>query len=73
MIANPQRLYKNVPPGTVQAYKLTLLNHFFLEPLAKVYDFTITSAYRSIDDQANLTDSSGKAVSALKRGIPCKR
>lgn len=67
MITNPQRLYKNVPPGTVQAYKLTLLRHFFLEPLAKVYDFSITSAYRSINDQADLTDSSGKPVSALKK------
>lgn len=67
MIANPQRLMKNVPPGIVQYYKLGLVNHFILEPLAEVFDFTITSAYRTFNRQANLTDASGNVVPASKK------
>jgi len=67
MIANPQRLWKCVPPGTVQAYKLELVDHFLLKPLAKQFGFTITSAYRSIDTQANLLDSAGNKVPDYKK------
>jgi len=67
MITNPERLMKGVPPGTVQAYKLELCDHFVLKPLAQHFDFTITSAYRSIDAQANLRDASGNKVPDYKK------
>ena len=67
MIANPQRLMKGVPPITIQHYKLLLVEHFLLKPLAEVFDFTITSAYRTIDGQANLVDGRGNLVPAAKK------
>ena len=67
MIANPNRLMKGVPPGTIQAYKLGLINHFVLLPLGGVFDFAITSAYRNLDAQANLKDSAGKPIPKAKK------
>ena len=67
MITNPDRLLKGVPPITVQHYKLLLVEHFLLKPLAEVFDFTITSAYRTLNRQANLTDASGNTVPETKK------
>jgi hypothetical protein len=67
MITNPLRLFKNVPPGGAELYKMQLLEHFYVKPLGKLFDFTITSALRSLSTQANLVDSSGNPVSSSKK------
>lgn len=54
MIRNPLRLLDGCPPGTIQVYKLRLVEHFLLVPLAMAWDFTITSAYRNAASQAGL-------------------
>jgi|SRR6266850_91623 len=54
MIRNPARLLEGCPPGMIQTYKLRLVEHFLLVPLAMVWDFTITSAYRNAASQAGL-------------------
>lgn len=54
MIRNPDRLLEGCPPGTMQAYKLHLLEHFLLRPLTEVWEITLTSAYRSAAGQAAL-------------------
>lgn len=54
MILNPARLYEGCPPGIFAYYKLRLLEHYLLKPLAEVWDFTITSAYRSTTQDAAL-------------------
>ena len=67
MISNPQRLMKGVPPITIQHYKLGLVNHFYLKPLAEVFDFEITSAWRNLAAQANLTYADGTKVPEDKK------
>ena len=54
MIRNPERLLQGCPPGTVQAYKLRLLEHFLLRPLSERWDITLTSAYRTATAQGAL-------------------
>jgi hypothetical protein len=54
MIKNPSRLLENCPPGTHQAHSLRVLEHFLLNPLGEVWDVMVTSAYRSMTQQAGL-------------------
>jgi len=68
MIINPQRLYEGCPPGTIQAYKLRLLEHFMLRPLAEAWDITVTSAYRSISAQ-NAMVSNRKAKGTSQHSL----
>jgi hypothetical protein len=68
VIRNPGRLLEGCPPATFQAYKLRLLEHFLLVPLAAVWDFTITSAYRSGAAQAGLYSFDPKLAARKARG-----
>jgi len=64
MIHNPTRIYNGVPPHGMHEYKLRLLTRHLLEPVADRFNLTITSGYRTLEQQSNLTDASGNLVPA---------
>lgn len=68
MIRNLNRLYEGCPPATFQWYKLRLLEHFLLAPLAAVWDFAITSAYRSQAAQSGLYSLNPKLAARKATG-----
>lgn len=67
MIVNPERLYVNASPGSMDHYKLTLLQFYILDPLAHWFDITVTSALRLNKDQANLRYADGTPVPAAQK------
>lgn len=69
MIRNPERLYEGCPPGSSQAYKLRLIEHFLLAPLAAAFDFEITSAYRPTIAQAALYALDPKRAARKAKGV----
>lgn len=78
MIANPARIYEGCPPGTVQMYKLRLVDHFLLQPLGEAWDVRVTSAYRSqtaqsalyaLDDQRSGRKAKGVSQHSLGEAV----
>lgn len=69
MILNPARLLEGCPPASIACYKLRLLEHYLLRPLADVFDFTVPSAYRSTIDNAALYALDPERAARKARGI----
>jgi hypothetical protein len=68
MIRNPGRLFDGCPPGTLQAYKLRVLEHFLLAPLGAAWDLSIGRAYSSAAGQAALYAMDPKRAARKAKG-----
>ncbi len=69
MIRNPERLFQGCPTGSMQFYKLRLIEHFLLAPLGATFDTEITSAYRSQTGQAALYVMDPKRAARKAKGV----
>ena len=67
MITNAARIFHGAVLGTPEHYAITLVKFYIVDPTARHFDLTITSAVRSPYQQRKLTDAAGNPIPASKK------